>query len=317
MSQLTFAEAEFEHKKRKTRREVFLERMEGLIPWKRLEKKVARYYAKTGSNGGRPAYPLETMLRVHCMQLFYNLSDPAMEDALYEVASMRKFAGLHLDRIPDETTILNFRHLLERHGLGKKLFNEINAHLKDQGLQLKEGTIVDATIIAAPSSTKNKDGERDPEMHQARKGQQWYFGMKAHIGVDESLGLIHSLETTPAHEADINVADKLLHGKEKNVWGDSGYQGIGKREEHETRKVNWFIGMRPGKRALLPAGSAVAQAERLKASIRAKVEHPFRYIKVVFGYNKVRYRGLAKNNNRLHMLAGFANLLMARKYLRP
>jgi IS5 family transposase len=317
MTQLTFAEAEFENKKRKTRREIFLERMEGLIPWKRLEKKVARYYAKSGSQGGRPAYPLDTMLRVHCLQLFYNLSDPAMEDALYEVASMRRFAGLHLDRIPDETTILNFRHLLERHGLGKQLFNEINAYLKEQGLQLKEGTIVDATIIAAPSSTKNKAGERDPEMHQTRKGQQWYFGMKAHIGVDESLGLIHSLETTAAHEADINVADKLLHGEEKNVWGDAGYQGIEKRAEHDGRKVNWLIGMRPGKRAQLPEGSVLAQAEKLKASTRAKVEHAFRYIKWVFGYSKVRYRGLAKNNNRLHVLAGFTNLLRARKYLRP
>lgn len=317
MSQLTFAEAEFEHKKRKTRRELFLERMDALIPWKRLEKKIARYYAKAGSAGGRPAYPLPTMLRVHCMQLFYNLSDPAMEEALYEIASMRKFADLHLDRIPDETTILNFRHLLERHGLGKTIFKEINAHLKEQGLQLKEGTIVDATIIAAPSSTKNKAGERDPEMHQTRKGQQWYFGMKAHVGVDESLGLIHSLETTPAHEADINVADKLLHGKEKNVWGDAGYQGIEKRPEHEQRKVNWLVGMRPGRRAQLPAQSLLAQAEKAKASTRAKVEHSFRYIKLMFGYGKVRYRGLAKNSNRLHVLAGFANLLMASKYLRP
>jgi IS5 family transposase len=287
MTQLTFAEAEFEHKKRKTKRELFLDKMEGLIPWKRLEKKIARYYAKTGSNRGRPAYPLPTMLRIHCLQLFYNLSDPGMEEALYEIASMRRFAGVHLDGVPDETTILNFRHLLERHGLGKVLFKEINAHLKDQGLQLREGTIVDATIIAAPSSTKNKAGERDPEMHQTRKGNQWYFGMKAHVGVDESLGLIHSLETTPANESDINVADKLLHGKEKNMWGDAGYQGIEKRDEHRDRKVNWFVAMRPGTRAQLPAGSVLAQAEKMKASTRAKVEHSFRYIKNVFGYGKV------------------------------
>lgn len=315
MSQLTFAEAEFEHKKRKTKRELFLDRMEGLIPWKRLEKKITRYYASAGSTGGRPAYPLPTMLRVHCLQLFYNLSDPAMEEALYEIASMRRFAGLHLDRIPDETTILNFRHLLERHGLGKKIFSEINAHLKEKGLQLREGTILDATIIAAPSSTKNKAGERDPEMHQTRKGKQWYFGMKAHIGVDESLGLIHSLETTAANEADVNVAGNLLHGKEKNVWGDAGYQGIEKRPEHQKRKVDWFVAMRPGKRAQLPAQSLLAQAEKAKASTRAKVEHSFRYIKRVFGYDKVRYRGLSKNNNRLHVLAAFANLLMASKCL--
>lgn len=318
MTQITFAEAEYEHKKRKTRRELFLDRMDGLIPWQRLEKKIARYYAKAaGSQGGRPPYPLSVMLRVHCLQLFYNLSDPAMEEALYEIESMRRFAGVKLDRVPDETTVLNFRHLLERHGLGKKLFSEINAHLKAQGLMLREGTIVDATIISAPSSTKNKEGERDPEMHQTRKGNQWYFGMKMHIGVDESLGLIHSLETTPANEADINVTDKLLHGAEKNVWGDAGYQGVEKREGHKNREVNWFVAMRPGKRALLPASNPIAQAEKAKAQTRAKVEHPFRYMKLMFGYGKVRYRGLAKNNNRLHVLAGFTNLLIGQKYMRP
>jgi IS5 family transposase len=313
MSQLTFAEAEYANKKRKTRREVFLERMEVLIPWKRLENKIARYYA-TG-NGGRPSYPLPTMLRVHCLQLFYNLSDPAMEDALYEVESMRNFAGLRLDRIPDETTILNFRHLLERHGLGKKLFSEINKHLQEQGLVLREGTIVDATIIAAPSSTKNRKKTRDPEMHQAKKGNEWHFGMKMHIGVDDALGLIHSVATTAANEADISLADKLLHGDEKVVWGDAGYQGIGKREEHSGRKVDWLIAMRPGKRAQLPVSNPLHAAEKIKASVRAKVEHPFRYIKQVFGYRKVRYRGLAKNSCRLHLLAGFTNLLIGRKYL--
>lgn len=315
MTQLTFAEAEYANKKHKTRREIFLERMEKLLPWPRLEKKIARYYAKSGAQGGRPPYPLPTMLRVHCLQLFYNLSDPALEDALYEVESMRRFAGLKLDRIPDETTILNFRHLLEKHGLGKKLFKEINAHLQEQGLMLREGTIVDATIIAAPSSTKNTDGERDPEMHQVRKGNEWHFGMKMHIGVDESLGLIHSVETTAANTADIAMADKLLHGNEKNVWGDAGYQGIDRRAEHASRSVNWLIAMRPGKRAQLPAQGFLAQAEKAKASIRAKVEHPFRYIKGVFGYGKVRYRGLAKNTNRLYLLAGFTNLLVGRKYL--
>jgi IS5 family transposase len=315
MSQLTFAEAEFEHKKRKTRRELFLERMEGLIPWKRIEKKIIRYYAKAGPQGGRPAYPLPVMLRVHCMQLFYNLSDPGMEDALYEVESMRRFAGLKLDRIPDETTILNFRRLLERHKLGEKLFKEINQTLDEQGLMLREGTIVDATIISAPSSTKNATGERDPDMHQTKKGNAWHFGMKMHIGVDDTFGLIHSLETTPANEADINMADKLLHGDEEVVWADAGYQGIEKREEHQDREVTWHIAMRPSKRAALPQQSLVDVLERTKASMRAKVEHPFHRIKQMFGYAKVRYRGLAKNTNRLYVLAGFTNLLRAERYL--
>lgn len=313
MDQLTFAEAEYDQKKRKTKRELFLERMEGLIPWGRLEQKIARHYPK-GENG-RPPYPLPVMLRVHCLQLFYNLSDPAMEDALYEIESMRRFAGLKLDQLPDETTILNFRRLLERHGLGKTLFNEINTHLAEHKLILREGTIVDATIISAPSSTKNQTGERDPEMHQARKGKQWYFGMKMHIGVDESLGLVHSLATTPAHHADISQADRLLHGDERRVWGDAGYQGVEKRVEHEARRVQWLIAMRPGRRAQLPASSPWHGAEQAKASVRAKVEHPFRYIKQLFGYSKVRYRGLEKNTNRLHLLAGFTNLLIGQKYL--
>ncbi len=314
MSQLTFAEAEYEHKKRKTRREVFLERMETLLPWAKLERKLAKHYPK-GKNG-RPPYPLPVMLRVHCMQLFYNLSDPAMEDALYEIESMRRFAGLRLsDRLPDETTILNFRHFLERHTLGKVVFDTVNQHLSSQGLILREGSIVDATIIAAPSSTKNERGERDPDMHQTKKGNQWHFGMKMHIGVDDSLGLIHSIATTSAEVHDLSIADKLLHGKEKRVWGDAGYLGIEKRKEHQQRKVTWQIAMRPGKRAHLPEASPLSQAERIKASVRAKVEHPFFYIKRIFGYDKVRYRGLDKNTSRLHILAAFSNLLMARRYM--
>jgi len=314
LSQLTFSEAEFVNKKHKTRREEFLERMEKLIPWKRLEKKIAKHYPK-GENG-RPPYSLAVMLRVHCLQLFYNLSDPGMQDALYEIESMRRFAGLRLsERLPDETTILNFRHLLERHGLGKKLFEDINLHLKEQHLILREGTIVDATIISAPSSTKNISGERDPEMHQTCKGQQWYFGMKLHIGVDETLGLIHSVETTPANAHDLNHAGALLHGEEERVWADAGYTGIEKREEHREREVDWLVALRPGKRAQLSPTSRLARAEKAKASVRAKVEHPFKYIKVMFGYAKVRYRGLAKNENRLHVLAGFTNLLIGRKYM--
>lgn len=314
MSQLTFAEAEYENKKRKTRREVFLERMDGLMPWKVLEKKIAKHYPK-GENG-RPPYPLSIMLRVHCLQLFYNLSDPAMEDALYEIESMRRFAGLRLsDRLPDETTILNFRHLLEKHDLGKKLFKEVNRHLEAQGLILREGSIVDATIISAPSSTKNESGERDPEMHQTRKGNQWFFGMKMHIGVDDKLGLIHSIATTSANEHDVTVTDQLLHGKEKRVWGDAGYIGVDKRPEHTKRSVKWHIAMRPGQRKELDPKSWEAKAEKTKASVRAKVEHPFFFIKQVFKYSKLRYKGLAKNSSRLHLLAAFSNLLIGRKYL--
>lgn len=314
MTQLTFAEAEYATKKRKTRREVFLEKMDTLIPWKRIEKKIGRHYHK--GKTGRPPYPLSTMLRVHCLQLFYNLSDPAMEDALYEIESMRRFAGLRLsDRLPDETTILNFRHFLERHGLGKAIFDTVNQQLADAGLILKEGTIMDASIITAPSSTKNRENARDPEMHQTRKGNQWYFGMKMHIGVDDTFGVIHSLESTAANVHDLNVADRLLHGEEDTVWADAGYTGIEKRKEHRERDVDWQIAMRPGRRAQLPQSSPANRLEQLKAQVRAKVEHPFLTIKRQFGYAKVRYRGLAKNHNRLHVLAAFSNLLKVEKYM--
>ncbi len=313
MEQKTFSDLEFEHKKKRTRREQFLERMDGLIPWRRLEKKIRRHYPKAGR--GRRPYPLSVMLRIHCVQLFYNMSDPAMEDMLYEIESVRRFAGLKLaGPIPDETTILNFRHLLEKHGLGKKLFEEINRHLADQDLMLKEGTVIDASIVSAPSSTKNKKRERDPEMHQTKKGNEWFFGMKMHIGVDEKLGLVHSLATSAANVHDIAAADQLLHGKEKAVWADAGYQGIGKREEHEARKVRWHVAMKPGKRSQLDPDSKEAKKEKAKASIRAKVEHPFLYVKRVFGYSKVRYRGLAKNTERLSLLLGFANLLIGARY---
>jgi IS5 family transposase len=314
MSQLSFSEAEYDIKKRKTRREKFLAQMEQLIPWKKLERRLERYYPKKGK--GRPPYPLSVMLRIHCMQLFYNLSDPAMEDALYEIESMRRFAGLKLTGpLPDETTILNFRHLLEKHELGKALFEEVNKHLSAKGLILKEGSIVDATIISAPSSTKNKDGKRDPEMHQTQKGNQWHFGMKMHIAVDDIYGIIHSITTTPANTHDLNEADKLLHGKEKRAWFDSGYRGIEKREEHKDRDIDWYVAMTPGKRKSLDKASVDEQLEKQKASIRAKVEHPFRYMKNVFGYNKVRYRGLAKNTQRLHLLSAFTNLLIGKRHI--
>lgn len=313
MDQKSFAELEHDQKKRKTRREMFLERMDDLIPWKRLEKRVRRHYAKPGK--GRRPYPLSVMLRVHFVQLFYNLSDPGMEDLLYEVESVRRFVGVRLSGpIPDETTILNFRHLLEEHGLGKKLFYEVNAHLMTQGLVLKEGTIVDASIISAPTSTKNEERARDPEMHQVKKGNEWYFGMKMHIGVDDELGLTHSLSATAANVSDVTEADKVLHGEEERVYGDAGYTGVAKRSEHEDRKVDWQIAMRPGKRKQLKPKSVAGRREKKKASTRAKVEHSFWYVKCLFGYRKVRYRGLKKNLQRLYVLLGLANLLIGDRY---
>ena len=310
MDQPTFADLEYQGKKRKTRRELFLERMEGLIPWQSLEDRIRPFYPKAG-NGRRP-YPLSVMLRVHCVQLFYNLSDPGMEDLLYEAESVRRFVGLKLSgALPDETTMLNFRHLLEQHNLGPRLLEEINAHLESQGLKLREGTIVDATIIEAPSSTKNRAGERDPEMHQTKKGNQWHFGMKAHIGVDSETGIVHSMTTTAANAHDITEAHNLLHGRETVVWGDAGYQGVGKREENLGLEVEWQVAMRPGKRRKLEPGSAAALAEKAKASVRAKVEHPFLKLKRLFGYEKVRYRGLMKNTQRLALLFGLGNLLTA------
>jgi IS5 family transposase len=249
------------------------------------------------------------------VQLFYNLSDPGMEDLLYEVESVRRFVGLRLSGpLPDETTILNFRHLLEKHGLGETLFEEINAHLASQGHWLKTGTIVDASILTAPSSTKNAKGERDPEMRQTKKGNQWYFGMKAHIGVDAQSGLVHSLETTPANESDVVTAHALLHGGEERVWGDAGYQGVGKREENRDTPVDWQVAMKHGKRRRLDKEGPEEAAERRKASVRAKVEHPFLYVKRHFGYAKVRYRGLAKNTQRIAVLLGLSNLLIAGRY---
>ena len=310
MDQPTFADLEYQGKKRQTRREVFLERMDGLIPWQLLEDRIRSFYPKAGR--GRHPYPLSTMLRTHCVQLFYNLSDPGVEDLLYESEPVRRFVGLKLSGpLPDETTILHFRHLLEKNNLGQGLLEEINAHLESQGLRLREGTIVDATIIEAPSSTKNRAGERDPEMHQTKKGNQWHFGMKAHIGVDSETGIVHSMSATAANVHDVTETHNLLHGGETVVWGDAGYQGVGKRAENLGLGVEWRVAMRPGNRRKLEPGSREALAEKVKASVRAKVEHPFLRLKRLFGYAKVRYRGLAKNAERLALLFGLGNLLTA------
>ena len=314
MEQPTFADLEFQHKKRKTRREVFLERMDGLIPWQRLEERIRPYYPQAGR--GRRPYDLSVILRVHVVQLCYNLSDPAMEDLLYEAESVRRFVGLTLrDPLPDESTILHFRHLLEEHQLGQGLFAEINAHLESQGLRLREGTIVDATIIEAPSSTKNRTGQRDPQMRQVKKGNQYHFGMKLHIGVDAVTGLVHSLATTSANVHDVTETHRLLHGEESQVWGDAGYVGVQKREENLGRAVDWQVAMRPGQRRKLEPGSLAALAGQVKASVRAKWEHPFWDVKGRFDYAKVRYRGLAKNTERVALLLGLSNLKTAQRFL--
>jgi len=315
MKQISFADAEYAGKRKKTRREVFLDEMEQVVPWKALLKVIEPFYPMAG-NGRRP-YPLATMLRVHLMQNWFALSDPAMEESLYEIASLRNFAGLDLRKaIPDETTILNFRHLLEEYDLAEDILKQVNAHLTRKGLLLKRGSIVDATIIAAPSSTKNAEGERDPEMHQAKKGNQWHFGMKAHIGVDADSGLVHTITTTPANESDVEQVADLLHGKEKHVYADSGYRGAASRVDRED--LQWHIAARPSDIAKLPEGRAkvrVQKQEHRKASVRAKVEHPFRVIKRQFGLVKVRFRGLAKNTAHVITLFALSNLWMARRRL--
>ncbi|MGJ7504918.1 IS5 family transposase [Variovorax sp. ZT5P49] len=302
MSQISFSDAEHAGKRKKTRREVFLAEMELVVPWKALLKVIEPHYAVAGR--GRRPYPLEAMLRVHLMQNWFALSDPAMEEALYEIASLRTFAGLGLEAVPDETTILNFRHLLEANDLAEDIFKQVNVHLAKKGLLLKRGSIVDATIIAAPSSTKNESGERDPEMHQTKKGNQWHFGMKAHIGVDADSGLVHTVTTTGANEADVEQVSDLLHGKEDAVWADSGYRGAQSRVK---RDVQWHIAGRPSDMAKMQEGRAKARARKLehqKASIRAKVEHSFRVIKRQFGLAKVRFKGLVKNT--AHVITLFA-----------
>ena len=263
--QLGFGDYEQSTAKKRTRRERFLGEMENVVPWKALIDLIEPHYPKTSSKGGRPPYPLATMLRIHLLQQWYDLSDPAMEDALIEVPTMRRFAAIDMisDRIPDETTILTFRHLLEKHDLGQQIFEVVKAHLKANGMAMKQGTIIDATFIATQlhlyegearvrRRRQNKTNERDPEMHQTKKGNQWYFGMKVHIGVDSESGLIHSVETTAAHVHDLTPAADLLHGEETVVYADAGYQGIEKREEMQGRGIGFRVAMRPGKRRVLP-----------------------------------------------------------------
>ena len=316
MKQITFADAEYAGKRKQTRQELFLLEMDRVVPWKGLIALIEPHYPK--GECGRPAYPLLVMLRVHLTQNWFGYSDPAMEEALYETTILRQFAGLCLERIPDETTILNFRRLLEKHELAAGILDVINGYLGDRGLSLSQGTIVDATLINAPSSTKNKDGKRNPEMHQTKKGQQYYFGMKAHVGVDDESGLVHSVVGTAANVADVTQVDKLLHGEENVVCADAGYTGVEKRAEHEGRDVIWQVAARRSTYKKLDKRSVLCKAkrkiEKAKAQIRAKVEHPFRVIKRQFGYTKVRFRGLAKNTAQLVTLFALS-LWMARRHL--
>ena len=318
--QLGFGDYEQATAKKRTKREKFLADMDKVVPWQALIDLLELHYPRSSSKGGRPPYPLATMLRIHLMQQWYSLSDPGMEEALIEVPTMRRFAGIDLisDRIPDETTMLAFRHLLEKDNLGEQIFETVKAHLKKRGMAMKQGTIIDATLIAAPSSTKNKAGERDPEMHQTCKGKQWHFGMKVHIGVDKDTGLIHSVETTAANVHDLTPAADLLHGEEVVVHADAGYQGIEKREEMEGKAANFRVAMRPGKRRALPdtpEGRLENLVETAKAHIRAKVEHPFRVIKQQFGFQKTRLRGMTKNRCKVNVLAALTNLFLARRQL--
>ena len=302
-------------KKKQPRRELFLAEMDVVVPWGRLLALIAPHYPKLGPKGGRPPMPLETMLRVYFLQNWYALSDPMAEETLYDSEAMRRFAGIELgdDRIPDETTILNFRHLLERHGLTEALFAAVNAHLADKGITLRSGTLVDATIIDAPSSTKNKARARDPEMSSTKKGNDWYFGMKAHIGVDAESGGTHSLDTTTAKVHDSRVWDDLLHGEETSIWADKGYVSAEREAAFGTEGKVWGVMRKAPKGGKLhPIDEDI---NRIIAKVRAKVEHPFRVVKRQFGYVKTRYRGMAKNRAQLFTLFALGNLFLMRRKL--
>ncbi len=315
MKQISLGTSGFELSSKRTRKREFLDEMNLVVPWLELVGLI-QPHAPAGKTGRAP-FAVETLLRIHFMQQWFTLSDPAMEEALYDTPLFCEFARLDpgMSRLPDESTILRFRHLLEANDLALQIMATVNAMLAARGLLLKAGTAVDATLIAAPSSTKNKDGARDPEMHQTKKGNQWHFGMKAHIGVDADSGLVHTVIGTAANVNDVTQANALLHGQETSAHGDAGYQGAHKRPD-ARQGITWHIAMRPGKRRALDKtneiDALIDKVEKLKASVRAKVEHPFRVIKRQFGYVKVRYRGLAKNTAQLHTLFALSNLWMVR-----
>ena len=314
--QPSFSHAEFATKKKTTRREKFLARMETLVPWTKLLAVIEPFYPK--GERGRPPVGLERMLRIYFLQQWYGLADEALEDALYDSQALQSFARIDLaaEGVPDATTLLKFRRLLETHDLCKGLFAAINADLTARGLLLREGTLVDATLIAAPSSTKNEQKKRDPEMHQTRKGNQWYFGMKAHIGADRDSKLVHTVVVTAANVADVTQAAELLHGAEQQVHADAGYTGVEKRAEVVAleRKIDWQIARKRGGIKAMAEGAektAIQAAEKIKASVRAYVEHPFHLVKNIFRHRKVRYRGLVKNGHQLYTLFGLANVVIA------
>lgn len=303
----------------KTRKQILLEQMDQVVPWAALVELIAPYYPE--GHKGRPPFALEVMLRTHFMQQWFTLSDLGMQEAFFDTPAYLHFAGLDPHgRIPDESTILRFRHRLEKHKLADQILATVNELLAQQGLLLKAGTAVDATLIAAPSSTKNKDKSRDPEMHQSKKGQQWYFGMKAHIGVDADSGLVHTVRCSSGNVSDVTEGNSLVHGQERDVFADAGYRGIEKRAD-ASGKATWHVAMGPGKRKKLdkanPVDALIDQQERVKAGIRAKVEHPFRVLKRQWGYVKVRYKGLKKNAAQIVTLLALSNLWMARRSLMP
>lgn len=314
MRQQGLAECGFEKYHKVTRRERFLAEMNEVIPWAQLAEAIEPYYPTPQGAGRRPV-GIERMLRMHFLQHWFNLSDPAVEEALYESRSMCRFVGIDLghEPVPDETTVLKFRHLLEKHNLGAELFALINDYLQEQGLAVGTGTIVDATIIKAPSSTKNREKARDPEMHSTQKGNQWYFGMKAHIGVDSKTRLVHTVTATAANVHDSQELEELLHGEERRVWGDSAYAGQRERIRERAPQASDFTNKR-GARAH-PLSDEERERNRTKSKVRAKVEHPFHILKCVFGYRKVRYRGIDKNANRLFVTFGLVNLYLARSKL--
>jgi transposase, IS5 family len=307
------ADAGFEKYGRKSRRELFLDEMEQVVPWSDLESLVEPHYPKAG-NGRRPV-GLGIMLRTYFVQQWFNLSDPGVEEALYDSAALRRFVGVDLGRAPapDQTSVCRFRHLLERHDLGGAVLDAVNHHLASKGIRITTGTIVDATIIHAPSSTKNQSGERDPEMHQTRKGNQWYFGIKAHIGVDSREGVVHSVCTSAASVADVHLLPDLLHGAERKVWGDAGYQGQSEAIREAAPHAQDMTCRRTKFKDYVD--QVARRKNTTKSRVRAKVEHPFRILKRIFGFDKVRYRGLAKNHNRLCACFALVNLYLHRKRL--
>ena len=318
--QMSFAQREYAGKRKVTRRERFLGEMEKVVPWARLGAVIAPHYPK--GERGRPPIGIERMLRIYFLQQWYALADEALEDALYDSQALRTFAGIDLsvEAVPDATTLLKFRHLLEVHDLTRQIFGEVSALLSERKLLMREGTIVDATIIAAPSSTKNVSKQRDPEMHQVKKGNEWHFGMKAHIGVDAKSGLVHALSGTAANVADITQTHALLHGEEKEAFADAGYLGVEKRGEIALHFPNltWHVAAKRGKVKALAEGRVkelTLRYEKAKAQVRARVEHPFHVIKNLFRHRKVRYRGLAKNTAQLNSLFALANLFLARRPL--